>query len=179
MSPIIVTFDTSPSGGERAERAGDPEAGAAVPERARGDGKRVERAERDVRDRRVDGDDRGADRPEADVEEDERRDRAQRALVDRRAVERIGMTNSGLTVWSSSRRSTFPSSRWRTTLIEPVVEPAEPPTNMSAKSVSRRSTGHSAKSVVANPVVVMIEIAWNTPSGPPPRPARCRSPRAG
>ena len=33
---------------------------------------------------------------------------------------------------------------------------------MSAKSVSSEITGHSAKSVVANPVVVMIEIAWNT-----------------
>ncbi len=34
-------------------------------------------------------------------------------------LSRIGMTNSGLTVWSISRRSTLPSRRWRTTLIEP------------------------------------------------------------
>ena len=40
---------------------------------------------------------------------------------------RTGITTSGLTVWSSSRRSTLPTSRWRTTLIEPLVEPAEPP----------------------------------------------------
>ena len=39
---------------------------------------------------------------------------------------RTGMTTSGLTVWSSSRRRILPTRRWRTTLIEPVVDPAEP-----------------------------------------------------
>ena len=77
-------------------------------------------------------------------------------------LKRIGMTTSGLTVWSSSRRSTLPRRRWRTTLIEPVVEPAEPPANMSAKSVRSEMTGQSAKSAVANPVVVMTETDWKT-----------------
>ena len=45
-------------------------------------------------------------------------------------------------------------------MIEPPVEPADPPTNMSAKSVSTRRDGQSAKSVVAIPVVVMIETTW-------------------
>ncbi len=35
---------------------------------------------------------------------------------------------------------------------------------MSAKSVSRHSTGHVAKSSVAKPVVVTIETAWKTPA---------------
>jgi hypothetical protein len=79
-------------------------------------------------------------------------------------LRRTGMTTSGLTVWSSSRRSTLPTSRWRTILIEPVVEPAEPPANMSAKSVRRQSTGHVAKSRLAKPVVVMMETVWKTPA---------------
>ena len=77
---------------------------------------------------------------------------------------RIGITTSGLTVWSSSRRRTLPSRRWRTTLIEPAVEPAEPPTNISAKSVRRQSAGQRAKSALAKPVVVMIETVWKTPA---------------
>ena len=72
---------------------------------------------------------------------------------------RIGMTTSGLTVWESSRRRTLPTRRWRTTLIDPVVDPADPPANIRAKSVSNEMTGHSAKSVVANPLVVLTETA--------------------
>ena len=56
----------------------------------------------------------------------------------------------------------MPIRRWRTTLIEPDVEPAEPPTNISAKSVSAVSDGQRAKSAFAKPVVVMIETAWKT-----------------
>ena len=40
----------------------------------------------------------------------------------------------------------------------------EPPTNMSAKSESRRSDGQSAKSALARPVVVMIETTWKAPT---------------
>ena len=88
------------------------------------------------------------------------------------------MTTSGLSVWPISRRSTFPSSRWRTTLMDLLVDPADPPTNMSAKSESRRSGGQRAKSALANPVVVMIETTWNVAERTAPRPRRCRSPRA-
>ena len=76
-------------------------------------------------------------------------------------MSRIGVTTSGLSVWPISRRSIFPSSRWRTTLMELPVEPADPPTNMSAKSESRRRGGQRAKSALASPVVVMIETTWN------------------
>ena len=54
-------------------------------------------------------------------------------------------------------------TRWRTTLIDPAVDPAEPPGNMRA-TIRARSAGasrsHSLKSVLANPVVVMIETVW-------------------
>jgi len=43
----------------------------------------------------------------------------------------------------------YASTVRRRDLVMPVVDPAEPPTNMSAKSVSSGSTGHSAKSSVA------------------------------
>ena len=56
-------------------------------------------------------------------------------------------------------------SRWRTTLIDPAVEPAEPPTNMSAKRVSSATDGQRAKSALAMPVVVTIETVWKN-AGP-------------
>ena len=48
----------------------------------------------------------------------------------------------------------------RTTLIEPLVEPAEALTNMSPTSVSAVNDVHWLKSAVAKPVVVIIETAW-------------------
>ncbi len=51
-------------------------------------------------------------------------------------------------------------TRWRTTLIEPAVEPAEPPGNMSATmsiAAAGAATIQRLKSVLAKPVVVMIE----------------------
>jgi hypothetical protein len=48
-------------------------------------------------------------------------------------------------------------------LIEPPVDPAEPPTNISATIVSNASVVHVLKSAVANPVVVRTDTAWNTP----------------
>ena len=41
-----------------------------------------------------------------------------------RALRRTREITSGCTVWSSSRLRIRPRSRWRTTLTEPVVEPA-------------------------------------------------------
>ena len=52
-------------------------------------------------------------------------------------------------------------------MIEPAVEPAEPPGNMSATisiAAAGAATIHVLKSVLANPVVVMIETVWNTAS---------------
>jgi hypothetical protein len=73
----------------------------------------------------------------------------------------MGMT-TGLTSGRSRRNTT--SRRWRTTLIDPPVEPADPPMNMSAKSARRSTAGQSAKSALAIPVVVMIEIVWKKPA---------------
>ena len=58
-----------------------------------------------------------------------------------RRFSRIGRTISGCSVWSISRRRILPSSRWRTTFTEPVVEPAEPPTNISPTIVIIASGG--------------------------------------
>ena len=55
--------------------------------------------------------------------------RAARSSIDAR-LSRTGATYSGCIVWSSSRRSTRPTTRWRPTLIEPLVEPADAPTNI-------------------------------------------------
>ena len=87
MSPIIVILDTSPSSAYEPVRPGDAERGADVAEGRRRRRERVERPEPHTRDSGVDRDDGRADRPDADVEEDEGRDRAHRALLDRRAVE--------------------------------------------------------------------------------------------
>ena len=54
---------------------------------------------------------------------------------------RTGRTISGCSVWSISRRRILPSSRWRTTFTEPVVDPAEPPTNISPTIVINASAG--------------------------------------
>ena len=43
---------------------------------------------------------------------------------------RTGETYSGCMVWSSSRRRTRPMTRWRATLIEPLIEPADAPANI-------------------------------------------------
>ena len=53
-------------------------------------------------------------------------------------------------------------SATRDALKPPPVEPAHAPTNMSTSSTSCASTGQSAKSTVANPVVEMIELTWNS-----------------
>ena len=63
----------------------------------------------------------------ADVDEDERRSRPSSACWSTTVpLRRTGATSSGCTVWSTSRPRILPSSRWRTTLIEPAVEPAAP-----------------------------------------------------
>ena len=74
-------------------------------------------------------------------------------------------------------------TRWRTTLIDPAVEPAEPPGNISATisiAANGAITSHSLKSVLAYPVVVMIDTvwkaAWRTASSPAKMP---RSPARG
>ena len=77
------------------------------------------------------------------------RDRAERPLVDDAPFSRTGMTTFGLTVWSSSRRRILPRRRWRTTLIDLPVDPADAPTNMRAKSDNTASVGQKPKSIVA------------------------------
>ena len=45
-------------------------------------------------------------------------------------------------------------------MIDPEVDPAEPPTNISANSVSSATAGQRAKSALAMPVVVTIDTVW-------------------
>ena len=88
MSPIIVTFETSPSSRERSERARRCRTpGPTLPSVVADAASASSVPSADAGDRRVDRDDRRADGPEADVEEDEGRDRAKRPLVDGRPVE--------------------------------------------------------------------------------------------
>ena len=48
------------------------------------------------------------------------------------------------------------------TLIEPAVEPAEPPKSISATSTTAANSPHALKSALARPVVVIIETVWKT-----------------
>ena len=94
-------------------------------------------------------------------------------------LSRIGITTSGLSVWSISRRRTLPRRRWRTTLIEPPVEPAEPPTNMSAKSASS-SSGRPEREVGARHTRRRHDRdrLERRRAAPLPRPRRCRMPQS-
>ena len=87
MSTIIVIFETSPSGANEPNGPVMPNPGPPLPSALAATASVSSAAERNVRDRRVDRDHRGAHRPEADVEKDEGGDRAQRPLVDRGTVE--------------------------------------------------------------------------------------------
>ena len=48
----------------------------------------------------------------------------------------------------------------RRILIEPAVEPTQPPQNMSSSRNIREKSDQASKSSVANPEVVMIATAW-------------------
>ena len=56
----------------------------------------------------------------------------------------------------------FAPIRMRETFMPPPVLPAQAPMNISSTSTSRDVWGHRSKSVVAKPVVVMMEATWNT-----------------
>ena len=64
---------------------------------------------------------------------------------------RIGVTSSGCTVWTSSRRTILPIRRWRTTFIDPDVDPAEAPMNISPTIVTAASGVHSVEIGVHEP----------------------------
>ena len=87
MRKIIVTFETSPSGANDPKGPVIPNAGPPFPSALADDANVSSAPSGTSADRGVDRDHRRADGPEADVEQDERGDRAQRALVDRCAVE--------------------------------------------------------------------------------------------
>ena len=154
----MVSFETSPNSANEPNGPAKPNAGANVAKGRRGRGQRVERPDVDARDRRVDRDDRRPDSPEADVEEDEGRDRANGPLVDRPPVESDRHHDLGTQCLVDLASKDLAEKRWRTTLIEPPVEPAEPPTNISANRTRRSTGGQSAKFALAMPVVVKIEI---------------------
>ena len=49
------------------------------------------------------------------------------------------------------------------TLIEPPVEPADGPTNISSSSVIVASAPHAVESAVPKPVVVITDTDWKAP----------------
>ena len=53
---------------------------------------------------------------------------------------------------------------WRISLIEPLVDPAEAPSSVTPNSTIDVSAVHSAKSALANPVVVIIDTVLKTPA---------------
>ena len=53
---------------------------------------------------------------------------------------------------------------WRISLIEPLVDPAEAPSSVTPNSTIDVSAVQSAKSALANPVVVIIDTVLNTPA---------------
>ena len=60
-----------------------------------------------------------------------------------------------------SLRMALKSMRSLETFIPPPVEPAEAPTIISSKRMDLLNMGHRWKSVVANPVVVIMDDTWN------------------
>ncbi len=58
----------------------------------------------------------------------------------------------------------------RTTLRPPPVEPPMAPTNMSPSNITWHTSGHTAKSSVANPVVVMTATTLNSARRSPSSP---------
>ena len=52
---------------------------------------------------------------------------------------------------------------WRMAFMPPPVEPAQPPINEQRIRKIGKKMGQLAKSVVANPVVVPMDIAWKIP----------------
>ena len=55
------------------------------------------------------------------------------------------------------RRRLFSSRSRRATFSPPPVEPAQAPTIISSMMIALEKVGHKSKSVVAKPVVVMME----------------------
>jgi hypothetical protein len=68
------------------------------------------------------------------------------------------------------RRSILAMTRCRTILIEPLVDPAEAPTSVRPKRTRPVTGGQRLKSVLAKPVVVIIDtvlkMPWRTASAP-------------
>ena len=87
MSAIITTVEKSLNGSNDPSGPPTPNAGPTLREHARRDRDRVERRQRQARPRRIDREHGRADDEDADVEQDERRDCAQRPLVDDLPVE--------------------------------------------------------------------------------------------
>ena len=77
-----------------------------------------------------------------------------------RPPRRIGRTASGRALVNSSRRSDFTTTYHRMIFIDPPVDPAEPPTNIPARSRYSATGDHALKSRVAYPVVVTMAAAW-------------------
>ena len=69
-------------------------------------------------------------------------------------------TALGWSIRRMSQREVLLRITSRATLIPPPVEPAQAPTNISVTKMALEKVGQVLKSVVANPVVVMMEDTW-------------------
>ena len=73
----------------------------------------------------------------------------------------IVVTLLGLTIFFILHFADFISIIIRDIFIPPPVDPAHAPTTINSNNNICDSVGHIPKSVVANPVVVIIEATWN------------------
>ena len=73
---------------------------------------------------------------------------------------RIEGTAFGWSILRSSPAEAFSRMTTRATFTPPAVEPAQPPTNISATRMALENVGQVLKSTVAKPVVVIIEETW-------------------
>ena len=70
-------------------------------------------------------------------------------------------TARGWTTRNSSRQSALSMISMRMTLRPPVVEPAQPPMNISSSSTNCAATAQLPKSCEVKPVPVRMETTWN------------------
>ena len=66
----------------------------------------------------------------------------------------------GWSIFRISAKAAFAKMTTLATLIPPPVEPAQAPMNINITKMALDKGGHKLKSVVAKPVVVMMEETW-------------------
>ena len=163
ISPIIVIFAGSPIG------ANDPigpvtRTRADVPERGRGGRQRIERSEPRAGDCRVEREHGAAHGPEAHVQEDERGDRPERALVHRGPVQADGQDDLG----AHGLVELPPEHLGQEEVPHDLDRSSRRPRGAAdehQREQGQQERGRPEREVGArHPVVVMIETAWKNPA---------------